>query len=415
MKNDDSETPLSLELERRRKIKVKDAARLKSLSESTFRRRYRHLIEQVSERRQASSGAFSTRSELFAPRCAGARPPFRTAKRAASRQRKHGPLNKEGFMNNAVDAPVQAVACLDRGRGGRSVKLFDPRKTSVKLAVLAEGAKAAARVKDWDALDKFIDEKVEEIRSFLAWWKAKVTPGHRPKTGRGGIEKLVAAAQLVRVVEATNDTGISKFQAARWHTSLDDEASFRADSRASFTTKVLPETEPVRGTAGTGNNEWFTPNKYLPLVREVLGEIDLDPASHTIAQRTVQAAQYFTKQDDGLKHEWHGRVWLNPPYDRLLIPLFVAKLLAEWKARRTTAAILLTHAYTSSSWFQNVAANASAICFPSERVRFYKLDGEPAKPTQGQAFAYFGDDVARFTKVFGALGAVGRFLFRELE
>jgi hypothetical protein len=37
----------------RRKISVKEAAELNSLSEDTFRRRYRHLIKDVSERRQA--------------------------------------------------------------------------------------------------------------------------------------------------------------------------------------------------------------------------------------------------------------------------------------------------------------------------------------------------------------------------
>ena len=37
----------------RRKISVKAAADLNNLSEDTFRRHYRHLIKDVSERRQA--------------------------------------------------------------------------------------------------------------------------------------------------------------------------------------------------------------------------------------------------------------------------------------------------------------------------------------------------------------------------
>jgi hypothetical protein len=51
----DAENALTLspELERRKKIKVKDAAKLKAISETTFRRRYPYLIEQVSDRRQA--------------------------------------------------------------------------------------------------------------------------------------------------------------------------------------------------------------------------------------------------------------------------------------------------------------------------------------------------------------------------
>jgi hypothetical protein len=37
----------------RRKISVKQAAELNSISEDTFRRKYRHLIRKISERRDA--------------------------------------------------------------------------------------------------------------------------------------------------------------------------------------------------------------------------------------------------------------------------------------------------------------------------------------------------------------------------
>jgi hypothetical protein len=40
-------------LELRKKIKVKEAARLNDLSEATFRRHYPHLIRKISSRRDA--------------------------------------------------------------------------------------------------------------------------------------------------------------------------------------------------------------------------------------------------------------------------------------------------------------------------------------------------------------------------
>jgi hypothetical protein len=73
----------------------------------------------------------------------------------------------------------------------------------------------------------------------------------------------------------------------------------------------------VRGTQGTGDNEWHTPQRYLALAREVLGVIDLDPASSFIAQKTVQATKCFT---GGLTKEWQGRVWLTECADVFQLP-----------------------------------------------------------------------------------------------
>jgi hypothetical protein len=44
---------LSPEQEKRRRISVRQAAELKNISEDTFRRHYRHLIRQMSSRRQS--------------------------------------------------------------------------------------------------------------------------------------------------------------------------------------------------------------------------------------------------------------------------------------------------------------------------------------------------------------------------
>ena len=71
-----------------------------------------------------------------------------------------------------------------------------------------------------------------------------------------------------------------------------------------------------------GNPENYTPAVYIEAVRRVLGEIDLDPASRRIAQETVKAKRFFTKEDDGLRQVWTGRVFLNPPYARGVIDRF---------------------------------------------------------------------------------------------
>jgi phage N-6-adenine-methyltransferase len=162
----------------------------------------------------------------------------------------------------------------------------------------------------------------------------------------------------------------------------------------------------VRGTQGTGDNEWYTPEEFLDAARIVLGGFDLDPASSVAAQDSVEAEQYFTVNDDGLQQEWHGRVWLNPPYAQPHIENFVSKLVSEYCAGRTTAAILLTHNYTDTAWFHEALGCADAICFTRGRVRFLRATGEIASPTQGQVFFYFGDDIERFAQVFVEVGFV---------
>ena len=159
----------------------------------------------------------------------------------------------------------------------------------------------------------------------------------------------------------------------------------------------------VRGALGTGVDEWFTPGEYIALARAVLGDIDLDPASIEQAQEVVQAAQYFTKVDDGLRHDWFGKVWLNPPYARHLIAKFASKMLAELAAGRVAAAIMLTHNYTDTAWFHKLADAASVICFTRGRIEFY-ADGELANPTQGQTFFYFGKNPKKFARHFRAVG-----------
>ena len=89
----------------------------------------------------------------------------------------------------------------------------------------------------------------------------------------------------------------------------------------------------VNRTSFTGNNQWFTPDEYIELARDVLGTIDLDPATHALAQERVKAAKFFTEDDDGLTQEWRGRVWLNPPYSQPDIGLFVDKLIDEIEVR----------------------------------------------------------------------------------
>jgi hypothetical protein len=162
-------------------------------------------------------------------------------------------------------------------------------------------------------------------------------------------------------------------------------------------------------STGAENNEWYTPTEHIELARQVLGEIDLDPASNAIAQQRVRATRFFTKDDDGLSLPWQGRVWLNPPYSRNLMSRFVDKLLSELDCGRVTEAIVLTNNTTDPIWFHRLSKAAAAQCFPRGRIKFLRPDGTTGSPAQGQVFHFLGENVERFHEVFGELGFVAAY------
>jgi len=159
------------------------------------------------------------------------------------------------------------------------------------------------------------------------------------------------------------------------------------------------------------STEWYTPSQYLDAARDVLGTIDLDPASCEKANETVKADEIFTREDDGLAQDWHGQVWLNPPYGRhpktneSQQAIWSRKLLHEWQAGRVEAAVLLVNAVPDRSWFQPLWEHP--ICFTESRIRFEcPGDESPSQPTHGSAFVYLGDETGQFRQRFAEFGPV---------
>lgn len=152
----------------------------------------------------------------------------------------------------------------------------------------------------------------------------------------------------------------------------------------------------------SGNNEWYTPAEIIEAAREVMGSIDLDPASSDIANEVVKAGTYYTAKNSGLDKAWFGNVWLNPPYAAELIGKF-ADALVEKRTDYEQAIVLVNNA-TETKWFAALVDIASAIVFPTSRVKFYMPDKRTGAPLQGQAILYIGDNANKFLKVFMRFG-----------
>jgi phage N-6-adenine-methyltransferase len=155
----------------------------------------------------------------------------------------------------------------------------------------------------------------------------------------------------------------------------------------------------------SGENERYTPPEYIAQAKVVLGCINLDPASSEVANRTVGAEKIFTAEDDGLSRDWHGNVWLNPPYAAELIGKFVGKLCRHVQDEQVDQSILLVNNATETKWFQEALGVCSAVCFPAGRVKFLDPHGAPSgAPLQGQSLLYFGPNPAAFASAFEQFG-----------
>jgi hypothetical protein len=137
----------------------------------------------------------------------------------------------------------------------------------------------------------------------------------------------------------------------------------------------------------SGNNEWYTPSRFIESARLVMGSIELDPASSDVANTVVKADVYYDSEIDGLSKEWYGNVWLNPPYSKDLIVRFVDKLYES----DLTNYVTLTNNATETKWGRKLLSYSDVVCFVNKRIKFVDVDGNLGKsPLQGQMICYKG-------------------------
>ena len=154
-------------------------------------------------------------------------------------------------------------------------------------------------------------------------------------------------------------------------------------------------------------DEWHTPTEYIDAAREVMGDIELDPATCETAQEKVQAVHYLTKDDDALEHDWFGRVWLNPPYSYPTVERFIDKLIAEFDSGHVPEAIILVNNSSDTKWFHKLLGRFPA-CFTKGRVQFWHPSHSSFATRQGQVFFYLGPGwkAGVFVDVFSRFGIV---------
>lgn len=189
----------------------------------------------------------------------------------------------------------------------------------------------------------------------------------------------------------------------------DEELIDDLSEQVEFTYKNV--SQPVQVTIfSSETEEYYTPPQFIEAAREVLGIIDLDPATCEMAQKWIMAESFYTIENDGLSQKWHGKVWLNPPYGKdegkSNQGAWSQKLIAEYKTGNVSEAILLVKAAVGYNWFE-ILWDDWPVCFVRERLSFIKEDGScSGQSKQGTAFFYFGPNVEKFKAVFSKFGRI---------
>ncbi|WP_368485469.1 DNA N-6-adenine-methyltransferase [Pseudoalteromonas sp. SD03] len=188
----------------------------------------------------------------------------------------------------------------------------------------------------------------------------------------------------------------------------------------------------------SGNVEFYTPAKVLKYVHQMFSVVGLDPASNSIANKSVRAMNYFTKEDDALTQKWIANtVWLNHPFNKGELackPKCVKKIcndpsyhkyrghcitediasngdwidyyLEQFALGHFKEAMNITFVNSSEAWCQKLL-NAGLSCFIDGRTHFNDPQGNVKKGApKGCFITYLGDRTDEFRKIFSALGVV---------
>lgn len=168
----------------------------------------------------------------------------------------------------------------------------------------------------------------------------------------------------------------------------------------------------------SGSDEWHTPGYIVEAVSDVLGGIDLDPASSVEANKVVGASRFLTREDNALVCLWNcaGRsVYLNPPGGKIgnksMSGLFWYRLMEHRKhfSHAIYMGFSLEQLQTTQRYHSDSILDFS-FCVPSKRIRFLSPnDKSKNAPSHSNVIVYIPGSVdknALFADTFKKFGKV---------
>ena len=144
------------------------------------------------------------------------------------------------------------------------------------------------------------------------------------------------------------------------------------------------------------SDNWYTPQWVI----DALGPFDCDPCAAPADVRPFQiASTQWTEKDNGLTKDWHGVVWMNPPYSRVLLRQFCEKM-----AEHGNGIALLINRQDNVLWQEVIFPTAASMIFMRHRVCFIRPDGSTGKPFFGSCLVAWGHECDRRLRQSGIEG-----------
>ena len=143
-----------------------------------------------------------------------------------------------------------------------------------------------------------------------------------------------------------------------------------------------------RGGA-TAPQDWATPWELFRAIERRYGTFDVDVCAD--ASNTKVPFAYYSVEQDGLRQQWRGQCWANPPYAKEA-GQFAAKALKE--ARRGATVVMLTFVRSDTRWWHETVPHASELVLLRGRVSF-------ERPGQKSAAAPMASCLIVFTPAGG--------------
>jgi phage N-6-adenine-methyltransferase len=118
----------------------------------------------------------------------------------------------------------------------------------------------------------------------------------------------------------------------------------------------------TNGLMSSNTDEWETPQNLFDRLNDEY-HFTLDVCAN---HANFKAVPYYTKEQDGLKQEWTGICWMNPPYGRE-IGKWLQK--AYESSLKGATVVCLVPSRTDTKWWHNYCMKGD-ITFLRGRLKF---------------------------------------------